>query len=387
MSATYKTNDGYRLGQWVRVQRRTKDQMDPDRRRRLEELPGWSWDVLSHQWEEGFSHLKQFSEREGHCRVSQRYKTDDGYRLGQWVQFQRETRDKMDPDRRRRLEELPDWSWDVLSDQWEEGFSHLKQFSEREGHCRVSQNYKTEDGYRLGGWVGKQRDTKDQMDPDRRRRLEELPGWSWDVLSHQWEEGFSHLKQFSEREGHCRVSATYKTNDGYRLGQWVRVQRRTKDQMDPDRRRRLEELPGWSWDVLSHQWEEGFSHLKQFSVREGHCRVSQNYKTEDSYRLGAWISNQRHRRDKDPDRRRRLEELPGWFWDVLSHQWEEGFSYLKQFSEREGHCRVSQNYKTEDGYRLGAWISNQRQRRRDKMDPDRRRRLEELPGWVWKVEK
>ena len=36
-------------------------------------------------------------------------------------------------------------------------------------------------------------------------------------------------------------------------------QRQYKDKMDPDRRQRLEGLPGWSWDPLEEAWEEGLA--------------------------------------------------------------------------------------------------------------------------------
>jgi hypothetical protein len=135
------------------------------------------------------------------------------------------------------------------TESWMFWFGLLEAFAKEHGHCRVPDVYRTDHGYRLGQWVGVQRRTKNTMALDRRQRLEELLGWSWDPLSDQWEEGFSYLEEFSERERHCQIPQTFKTDDGYRLGQWVAVQRRTKNKMALDRRQRLQALPGWVWKI------------------------------------------------------------------------------------------------------------------------------------------
>jgi hypothetical protein len=79
-----------------------------------------------------------------------------------------------------------------------------------------------------------------------------------------WMFWYGLLEAFVKEHGHCRVPQLYRTDNGYRLGQWVGAQRLNQDTMDPDRRQRLEALPGWSWDALSDAWEEGLSYLKEF---------------------------------------------------------------------------------------------------------------------------
>ena len=386
-------DDGYRLGTWVTMQRygHARGILDPDRQRRLQDLPGWTWDAFADRWEEGFSRLSDYVELNGDARVPLPYAVD-GYRLGTWVNKQRAIRatGTLDPDRERRLQDLPGWAWDTFADRWEKGFSRLSDYVELNGDARVPQSYIGDDGYLLGGWVGEQRTTHTEgtLDPDRERRLQDLPGWTWDARAAEWEEAFSRLTDYVERHGDTLVPYSYIDDDGYRLGTWVIAQRHrhTKGTLDPDRQRRLQDLPGWTWDTFADQWEEGFSRLTDYVERHGDTRVPHSYIDDDGYRLGTWVKTQRRRHSEDTldiDRQRRLQDLPGWTWDTFADRWEEGFRQLRRYVESHGDARVTLSYAV-DGYRLGTWVNKQRQRHTEgTLDADREHRLQALAGWTW----
>jgi hypothetical protein len=186
-------------------------------------------------------------------------------------------------------------------------------------------------------------------------------GFVWEIYETLWEQGFRHLKAFTDNRGHCIVARDYVTNDGYKLGVWVSIQRKTRFKMSDEHVQRLNEL-GFVWDPLLKQWEDGFNHLKRFVKKEGHCLVPAKYKTESGFKLGSWVMNNRQNRDQVPeDRRRRLDEI-GFVWSQLDQQWEGGYSHLKAFRDKEGHCQVPKKYKTEDGYNLGQWLQDQRKK-------------------------
>lgn len=315
----------------------------------------------------------------GHCNVPQADVAADGYRLGVWIAGQREQHDRgiIPLDRRTRLDALG-FVWDPLAAQWDEGFEHLQAFVQEQGHCNVPQAYVAADGYQLGAWVAYCRKRHDITPADRKARLDAL-GFVRDRLPAKWEEGFQHLQAFVQEHGHSRVPAKHVTADDYSLGVWVSHQRKMHN-ITPQRKARLDAL-GFVWDHYNDEWEQGFQHLQVFVQEHGHCAVPQRHLTEEGYKLGSWVSTQRKTRDDIPAERKAGLEALGFVWDRFADKWEQGFQHLQAFVLEHGHCEVPQKHKTADGYRLGAWLSNQRANK-DTMPEERKVRLDAL-GFDW----
>lgn len=242
---------------------------------------------------------------------------------------------------------------------WDRWFGLLQKYHELEGHSRVAQNHIFE-GERLGTWVSEQRSKKNRLTLEKIAKLDSL-GFSWDPRTERWEEAMTSLKVFHKRNGHCRVPRNYREG-AVKLSSWIQRQRRDKGELTSDQIRQLDSL-GFSWDPFAELWEEGFDSLKEFRELTGHCVVQPEIKTQSGGKLKSWVTRQRKVRQKlTQDQVSRLNSI-GFIWDPFTEMWEEGFNALCDFKAQEGHCLVASNERTKNGFKLGAWVVRQRQKR------------------------
>lgn len=180
----FVTSAGYKLGMTVsRV--RSGQLIRPDdapRLARLAEL-NFVWDELSHKLDEFLLELSEFSARERHACVPNRFVTSEGYKLGEMVRSVRSGKliRHDDAPRRARLAEL-NFVWDVHAIKRDEFLHELNEFRSREGHTCVPARFSTSTGYNLGEAVRSVRKGKliPVDDGPRRARLQELQ-FVWDA--------------------------------------------------------------------------------------------------------------------------------------------------------------------------------------------------------------
>ena len=259
----YKTFDGFGLGWWVRNQRREEKlgKLSRDKKHLLQQV-GFVWNPRNaqHTWEQSFQKLLAYKQEHGNVLVRYNYKTSDGFVLGRWVRYQRreEKLGKLGRDKKHRLEQVGFvWGTRNSPHTWEQSFQMLLAYKKEHGNVLVRSKYTTFDGFGLGRWVRNQRreEKLGKLGRDKKHRLEQV-GFVWNPrhAQHTWEQSFQKLLAYKKEHGNVLVRYTYKTSDGFGLGQWVRNQRREErlGKLGKDKKHQLEQV-GFVWGTRSAQ--------------------------------------------------------------------------------------------------------------------------------------
>jgi len=357
------------------------------------------WYRLSYGWNKGYSNLVKFASEHGHSRVTQTHQTTEGFKLGSWVTERRFSYRQgiLSEEHKKELESLPRWTWDPIETAYQEGLEQLQDFVSQHQHVRVPRTRHVKGEFNLGTWVQTIRQfyKNGKLSEDRIADFESLPGWEWDPFGKKYQKGIDHLQSFVSKHDHSRVPASHQSQDDFNLGGWVgRLRQSYKNgKLSEEKITQLESYPSWAWSLETTKRDdkteaEKQEYLMEYIQEYGHSKVPRPYETEDSFKLGRWISKLRssHKNGKlSKDRINEFESLPGWTWKPFGTKYKDGLDHLNEFVSKHGHSRVPISHTTEDDFKLGRWVSTRRYEfKRGKLSEDRTRELESLPGWSWK---
>lgn len=287
---------------------------------------------------------------------------------------------------------------DTLTASWELMYEKARAYYTQNGNLEVPYSYKTPDGYSLGHWILTQKrvrtgDTPGILSAERIAKLDKI-GMVWNGYRDlAWERNYAAAKAYYETFGNLNVVARYVTKTGLNLGAWIarlRMLRRNRSQqryLTPERIQALDEI-GMVWDVSDHLWQQYYGACLTYYHAHGDLDIPAKYLSADGLRLGAWINTirgayQGKRTDYRllPEQIAALDEL-GMLWDRRSDRlWQRGYAEALAYRRAHGDLDVPATFKTETGYRLGAWITVQRSSER--LSEHRKKLLDDL-GMVWK---
>jgi len=146
------------------------------------------------------------------------------------------------------------------------------------------------------------------------------------------------------------------------------------------------------WSKLT--FDQRLKQLELYKRKYGHCKVPQLYKENPS--MGLWVRDLRvkKRKGKLPRKvEKRLTKL-GFVWNCRKRKkakatskrlpWNDRFSQLKIFYEKNNHCKIPSNHKNKQLYH---WVTNQRRDYRCGVMPYSRIKKLESIGFEWKSQR
>jgi superfamily II DNA or RNA helicase len=312
-----------KLNTWCQNRRKNyvKGILSQDQIQLLEQIPGFLWNPRNEHFFKMYENLQSWVKKYKRF-PSTNAKDITEQLLGSWCSNKRNDYklNKLTQDRIRLLEDVHGWSWDTKKNAFQMMYEKVKSWIEKNGRI-PSQISQDDTEKQLGSWCsnkiqaykkGKLSDTIIQL-------IEQIDGWNWDQFEDTFQKTFLEVKKWATENARLPNKRS-KDNTEKQLGSWCSNKRRdyNNTKLSQDKIQLLEEIPGWSWEILQGQFQKTYQEVLQW-VKENNRIPSENSKdaVENQKLLGKWCSHKRqdYKNQKlSQDKVQLLEQIPGWYW-------------------------------------------------------------------------
>ena len=430
--------NGYKLGKWLTNQRQAykKEKLSKEKIELLEKIGMRFENVLNIiGWTKMYLLAETYFKNYGNLEISKKFKTlngidydDKGYNLIMWIYKQRQAykRGKLSKEKIELLEKIG-MHFDTIDndEMWTRMYKLAENYFRKHGNLEIPQRFKTmngiikdENGYNLGTWINRQRQEykKGKLSEDRIELLEKIGMRFENVLNIiGWTKMYTLAEIYFEKYGDLEIPYSLKTlngidydDKGYNLGLWISKHRKEykKGSLSRDRTELLEKI-GMRFEIKDNDevWTQMYKLSEVYFKKYGNLEIPQKFKTlnginydEKGHNLGTWIGTQRQAYKKEKLSKEKielLEKIGMRFENVLNIiGWTKMYLLAETYFKNYGNLEIKQNFKTlngidydENGYKLGKWLTNQRQAyKKGKLSPERKELLNQI-GMIWEIRK
>jgi Helicase associated domain len=397
--AMHVTPQGFNLGAWQCKFKRYfhRGRLNRSQIEQLKDL-GFNFSIQSSSRDIFARGLKEFLayKREHKTNlIPGRYISPSGFRLGLW-QHRIRYRYKLGRLSRESLRLLNSagfrWRGDRSQYCFTRSLEATIRYKETFGKANAPSSYITLEGFRLGEWQSKMRKFRSRHRLSR-QRIKDLSrlGFVWKnpSLREKFERGILATTRFKKTFGQANALSSYRTPEGFRLGEW-QWRQRIKHLKRKLREEEIKKLKAVGYDfALSppDHFKRGFTETLKIKEKTGNANVIRSFVTRDGYKLGRWQSYMRCNYQAGrlaKDKIRRLERT-GFIWNLLEHSFERGFQETIRYRKLHGTPNCPALYTTPDGYRLGQWQTRIKTNRKKQILTSAQVRRLEAIGFRWQL--
>lgn len=381
----YVTEEGYALGSWLNTQRlvyagKVSGNLSESQIEKLNAI-GMRWEAhLDSLWERNYAAAREYAKEHGNLLVPAAEETADGFKLGRWIAQLRVCRKNHIRSAYVTPEHIADLDaigmiWDVSEYLWEQNYQASERYVRENGSLDPPSDYVDDQGVRLGAWICALRNARGnarsslKITEDQIRRLDQL-GMNWaGRQSSSWNRAYEAACRYKKEHGNLDIPVAYVSEEGIRLGRWIRNQR-ANDRLSSERREKLSAI-GMVWKIPD-AWDEKFALVKKYCEEHGNLQIPANY-VSDGVWIARWLSEQIARYNGKPtgrpkavhpltaEQKRKLESL-GIRPNVSRSDivWMEHYREAENYFRLHGNLKVPSDYIASSGKNLNLWLQRQR---------------------------